>query len=129
MHPPRVLTPRSNSSNMRLADFAPSTTTESASFSSAASSIYTQSFIKLAEERILKAGDTLMAPRDIPHQLRNSGNTENHYLLIFSPSGFEGFLKGTAVPAPANAVAPTKPPAVAVRNVHELATDYGILFG
>jgi len=77
----------------------------------------------------LREGDTLIAPRDIPHQLRNSGNTENHYLLMFSPSGFEGFLKGTAVPAPANAVAPTKPPAVAVRNVHELATDYGMLFG
>ena len=78
---------------------------------------------------ILREGDTLIAPRDIPHQLRNSGNTENHYLLMFSPSGFEGFLKETAIPAPANAVAPTKPPAVAVRNVHELATDYGILFG
>src|SRR6266446_9267203 len=51
MHPPRVLTPRSNSSNMRLADFALSTTTESASFSSAASSIYTQSFIKLYSGR------------------------------------------------------------------------------
>jgi glyoxylate utilization-related uncharacterized protein len=78
---------------------------------------------------ILTEGDALIAPRDIPHQLRNSGNTENHYLLMFSPSGFEGFLKETAIPAPANAVAPTKPPAVAVRNVHELATDYGILFG
>src|SRR5215813_4563683 len=78
---------------------------------------------------VLKAGDTLIAPRDIPHQLRNSGNIENHYLLVFSPSGFEGFLKETAVPAPADAVAPTKPPAVAVRNVHELAAAYGILFG
>ena len=78
---------------------------------------------------ILREGDTLIAPRDIPHQLRNSGNTENHYLLIFSPSGFEGFLKVTAVPAPDNAVAPTKPPAVTVRNVHKLADDYGILFG
>ena len=81
------------------------------------------------EVYILKQGDTLIAPRDIPHQLRNSGNTENHYLLMFSPSGFEGFLKATAVSAPANAVAPTKPPAVAIRNVHELATQYGILFG
>jgi hypothetical protein len=35
----------------------------------------------------------------------------------------------TAVPAPDNAVAPTEPPAVAVRNVHELAANYGILFG
>jgi mannose-6-phosphate isomerase-like protein (cupin superfamily) len=78
---------------------------------------------------VLKAGDALMAPRDVPHQLRNSGKVENHYLLVFSPSGFEGFLKVTAVPAPDNAVAPTKPPAVTVRNVHELAADYGIKFG
>ena len=78
---------------------------------------------------ILREGDTLIAPRDIPHQLRNSGNTENHYLLMFSPSGFEGFLKETAIPASDNAAAPTKPPAVTVRNVHQLADDYGILFG
>ena len=78
---------------------------------------------------ILRLGDTLIAPRDIPHQLRNSGDTENHYLLMFSPSGFEGFLQATAVPAPNNAVAPTEPPAVAVRNVHQLAADYGIRFG
>jgi hypothetical protein len=48
---------------------------------------------------------------------------------MFSPSGFEEFLKATAVPAPDNAVAPTEPPAVAVRNVHELAASYGIQFG
>jgi uncharacterized RmlC-like cupin family protein len=81
------------------------------------------------EAFILKTGDTLIAPRDIPHQLRNSGDTENHYLLMFSPSGFEEFLKATAVPAPDNAVAPTEPPAVAVRNVLELAAEYGIRFG
>jgi quercetin dioxygenase-like cupin family protein len=52
------------------------------------------------EAFILRAGDTLIAPRDIPHQLRNSGKVENHYLLVFSPSGFEEFLKATAVPAP-----------------------------
>ena len=78
---------------------------------------------------VLEAGDTLIAPRDIPHQLRNSGVVENHYLVTFSPSGFEGFLLATAVPAPENAPAPTKPPATAVRNVHELASEYGILFG
>ena len=78
---------------------------------------------------VLRPGDTLLAPRDIPHELRNSGDATNHYLLVFSPSGFEEFIMTTAVPAPDNAVAPTEPPAVAVRNVHELATDYGILFG
>ena len=78
---------------------------------------------------VLQPGDTLLAPRDIPHELRNSGNTTNHYLLVFSPSGFEEFIMATAVPAPDNAVAPTEPPAAAVRNVHELAAHYGIVFG
>jgi quercetin dioxygenase-like cupin family protein len=49
---------------------------------------------------VLKAGDTLMAPRDIPHELRNSGDTTNHYLLVFSPSGFEKFVMATALPVP-----------------------------
>ena len=78
---------------------------------------------------VLRAGDTLMAPRDISHQLRNSGNVENHYLLVFSPSGFEEFLRVTAVPAPDGAAAPTEAPPVPVRNVHQLAADYGIQFG
>jgi quercetin dioxygenase-like cupin family protein len=78
---------------------------------------------------VLSAGDTLMAPRDIPHQLRNPGDIANHYLIVFSPSGFEEFLKVTAVPAPVDAAAPTAPPAVAVRNVHELAAQFGIRFG
>ena len=74
---------------------------------------------------VLKPGDSLVAPRGIHHQLRNSGDVENRYLL---PSGFEGFSEATAVPAPDHAVAPTEPPA-AIRNVHELAGEYGILFG
>jgi quercetin dioxygenase-like cupin family protein len=84
---------------------------------------------------VLKAGDTLIAPRNIPHELRNSGSTTNHYLLVFSPAGFEHFVMATALPAPVNAVAPTERQlqgeelAVAVHNVHKLAAAYGILFG
>ena len=81
------------------------------------------------EKFVLRAGDTLMAPRGIPHQLRNSGDVENHYLLVFSPAGFEEFVRMTALPAPNDAIAPTEPPAVAIRNVHELAAEYGIQFG
>lgn len=85
--------------------------------------------VMVADEAFtLRAGNSLTAPRGIPHQLRNSGDVENHYLIMFSPAGFEGFLRATAIPAPDNAVAPTEPPAVAIRNVHELAADYGILF-
>ena len=76
-----------------------------------------------------------MAPRDIPHELRNSGSTTNHYLLVFSPSGFEEFIMATALAAPDNAIAPTErqlqleDSAIATQNVHRLATSYGILFG
>ena len=80
------------------------------------------------ETFVLQPGDTLLASRDVPHELRNSGKSENHFLLVFSPSGFEEFIMATAVPAPDNAVAPTEPPAIAVQNVHELAASYGILF-
>jgi quercetin dioxygenase-like cupin family protein len=77
----------------------------------------------------LRPGETLLAPRNIPHQLRNSGNVANHYLIMFSPAGFEEFLKTTSVPAPDNAVSPTEPPRIAVQNVFELASEYGIQFG
>jgi mannose-6-phosphate isomerase-like protein (cupin superfamily) len=77
---------------------------------------------------VLRAGDTLMAPRGISHRLRNPGGVENHYLLIFAPSGFEGFLEATAVPAPEGAAAPTEPPTTPILNVHKLAADYGIRF-
>jgi quercetin dioxygenase-like cupin family protein len=77
----------------------------------------------------LRAGETLIAPRNIPHRLRNPGNVPNHYLIMFSPAGFEEFLKATSLPAPDNAVAPTEPPTIAIRNVFELATEYGIQFG
>ena len=84
---------------------------------------------------VLKQGDSLIAPRNIPHELRNSGTSTNHYLLVFSPAGFEDFVMATALPAPDNAVAPTErqlqdgDPAMAIQKVHELATEYGILFG
>src|SRR5215468_1184586 len=78
---------------------------------------------------VLQPSDTLLAPRDIPHELCNPGNVENHYLLVFSPSGFEEFILATAVSAPDHTVAPTEPPAVAVENVHRLAASFGIIFG
>jgi mannose-6-phosphate isomerase-like protein (cupin superfamily) len=77
----------------------------------------------------LGPGDCLMAPRDIPHELRNPGSVDNHYLLLFSPSGFDEFLRVTAVPAPDDADPASETAPVAVPNVREIAADYGILFG
>ena len=78
---------------------------------------------------LLRPGDTLLAPRNIPHQLKNTGTAENRYLLVFSPAGFENFIDATAVAAPDDAAAPTEPPPVAIQNVMELAASYGIHFG
>jgi hypothetical protein len=49
-------------------------------------------------------------------------------LPIILLSGFSEVPERT-LPAPDDAIAPTEPPAVAVRNVHELAAHYGIVFG
>lgn len=84
------------------------------------------------ESFVLKAGDSLMAPRNIPHEIRNSGDVENHYLLVFSPSGFEEFIMAAALPAPDNSSAPTlrqlqaasEDPSIAVENIHKLAAQY-----
>ena len=78
---------------------------------------------------LLRPGDTLLAPRNIPHQIQNSGRVENRYLLVFSSAGFENFIDATAVIAPEGSPAPTEPPPVAVQNVMELAASYGIQFG
>lgn len=54
---------------------------------------------------------------------------EDEAYFVVSGAGFEEFLIATSVPAPDDAVAPTEPAAVAVRNVFQLAADYGIRFG
>jgi len=78
---------------------------------------------------ILRAGDTLIGPRNIPHQLHNSGNAENHCLIMFSSSGFEEFLKGRRFLRRTMRLLQRNQPALAVRNVLELAAGYGIHFG
>jgi mannose-6-phosphate isomerase-like protein (cupin superfamily) len=77
---------------------------------------------------VLKPRDALVAPRDIPHELRNPGNGDNHYLNLFSPAAFEGFLKAISVPAADGAAAPSEPPANPVQNVGQLLAEYGIQF-
>jgi glyoxylate utilization-related uncharacterized protein len=77
---------------------------------------------------LLKPGDTLVAPHGIPHQLRNPGEIENHYLIIFSPSGFEEFVKTTAAPGPSDTSAPTAPSPIGGQDTFDLAAAYGIYF-
>ncbi len=40
----------------------------------------------------VQAGQAVFLPRGVPHQLSNTSGLPAHYLLICTPSGFEGFL-------------------------------------
>lgn len=45
-----------------------------------------------------KAGSFVFGPRDVPHRYVVNSPTAR-LLMIFSPAGFEGFIRGTSVPA------------------------------
>ena len=45
------------------------------------------------QEHLIGAGESVFLPRGIPHQLRNDSGEPSHYLLLCTPSGFEGFLQ------------------------------------
>jgi quercetin dioxygenase-like cupin family protein len=46
-----------------------------------------------------KAGSTIFAPREIPHAIRVGPHRAVHYLLLYTPAGFEGFIRDTSKPA------------------------------
>ena len=53
------------------------------------------------KEQSVRAGETVFLPRGVPHQLMNISGQPTHYLLLCTPSGFEGFLaEGGHVSAP-----------------------------
>jgi quercetin dioxygenase-like cupin family protein len=78
---------------------------------------------------LLRPGDTLLVPRNIPHQIKNTGTAENRFLRVFTPAGFENLMDAMAVTSPEGALAPTELPKVAVQSVMELAASYGVHFG
>ena len=44
------------------------------------------------KEQTIQAGESIFLPRGIPHQLMNTSGFPAHYMLLCTPSGFEGFL-------------------------------------
>jgi quercetin dioxygenase-like cupin family protein len=55
---------------------------------------------KIGEKRVqLKAGDSMLAPRNVPHAFTAVGATPAKMLIAFSPAGkMEQFFVGTARP-------------------------------
>jgi quercetin dioxygenase-like cupin family protein len=77
------------------------------------------------KEHTVGAGESIFLPRGIPHQLMNSTGGPAHYLLLCTPSGFEGFLEeGGYALAPGELIQP--PSAKDIDRLKSAAPRYGI---
>ena len=57
--------------------------------------------MRVGERQIsAKPGTTIFAPRNIPHSFQVGANAPVHYLILYTPAGFEGFIRDTSRPAP-----------------------------
>ena len=77
------------------------------------------------EEQLVKAGETVFLPRGVPHQLMNVSGLPTHYLLLCTPSGFEGFL-AEAGHLRASGEQPQMPTAEDIERMKVAAPRYGI---
>jgi uncharacterized RmlC-like cupin family protein len=77
-------------------------------------------------------GHTLFAPRNIPHGFTVTSAEPAHYLIVYSPAGFEEFIRETSEPAQGLKL-PPRPErpldAAVVQRIGTLmATKYGCQF-
>ena len=75
-----------------------------------------------------KAGDYVMGPKDIPHMYTVDSPGHVRLLMIFSPSGFEGFVRATSVPATSLVPPPPETVNIDFNQVVDLAAQYGAEF-
>ncbi|MCB8882084.1 cupin domain-containing protein [Acidisoma cellulosilytica] len=77
------------------------------------------------QTKVVRAGETLFLKRGIPHQLMNVSGAPMHYILLCTPSGFEGFVaEGGHERADGAAVAPPTPEDIA--RMKSAAPRFGI---
>jgi len=52
-----------------------------------------------SERKTLRAGESMLGPRGIPHGFMGAGSTPAHMIIAFTPAGMmEGFFREAAVP-------------------------------
>jgi quercetin dioxygenase-like cupin family protein len=61
------------------------------------------------EQIVLGAGQSALAPRDVPHAYRVESD-EARWLVITTPAGFDAFVREVADPAPADELPPGERP-------------------
>jgi quercetin dioxygenase-like cupin family protein len=58
-----------------------------------------------SEQIVLGAGQSALAPRDVPHAYRVESD-EARWLVITTPAGFDSFVRAVSEPAPADELPP-----------------------
>jgi quercetin dioxygenase-like cupin family protein len=79
------------------------------------------------DEHVLRAGESILAPRGVPHTLR-VGDRPGRWLVTSTPAGFEAFVRSVARPTPADALPdPAELASVAAQHGIEILGPPGML--
>jgi quercetin dioxygenase-like cupin family protein len=79
------------------------------------------------EQHVLRAGESVLAPRGVPHTLRV--DTDARWLVTSAPAGFEAFVRDVGTPEPAAPPSPEELTRVAARHDIEILGPPGMLPG
>jgi quercetin dioxygenase-like cupin family protein len=79
------------------------------------------------EMHVLRAGESMLAPRGIPHTVR-VGDTDARWLITSAPAGFEAFVRSVGTTAPPTALpAPDELARIAAQHGIEILGPPGML--
>ena len=78
------------------------------------------------DTQVLRAGDSILAPRGVPHTLRV--DTDARWLVTSTPAGFEAFVRAVGAPEPPSSLpAPDELARVAAQHAIEILGPPGML--
>jgi quercetin dioxygenase-like cupin family protein len=77
------------------------------------------------KQRLVK-GQSLVAPRHVPHTFRNAGPDMGRMIVIITPAGLEKFFIEIGVPLPSDASPPIEATAADIKRLQEAAPRYGL---
>ncbi len=77
------------------------------------------------QRHVVRAGEALLLPRGIPHQLMNASGRPNRYLLLCTPAGFEHFVAEAGQRRPAGSQ-PAPPSPEDTGRLRDAAPRFGI---
>jgi len=75
---------------------------------------------------VRQKGESLFAPRNIPHHFKNTGTEDAVLLETASPAGVEDFFEAAGKPLISRQDRPQPPTAEDIQHMRTIAPDYGI---